>query len=45
MNRRASAAKAAARRIPYLTEMSAIALIASAIGGSALLWLAIFAVI
>ncbi len=45
MNRRVSAEQAPARRIPCLTEMSATVLIASAIGVSSLLWLAIFAVI
>ena len=45
MNRRASAAGASAWRSFCLTELSVTALIAGALGLSAMLWLAIFAVI
>lgn len=43
--KRTSAAEAPARRAPCLTEVSVSLLIASAMGVSAILWLAILAVI
>ena len=45
MNRPALDSKVPARRIPCLTELRATVLIASAIGVSMLVWLAILAVI
>jgi hypothetical protein len=45
MLRRTPATEVPARRAPCLTEMSASVLIASALGVSAILWIAILAVI